>query len=260
MKSKKIKIAIDGPVGSGKSTVAKLVAQRLGYIYIDTGAMYRAVALKIQNSNLKIQSFKDIEKYKDRIVNIVRKTNIELKRGGRVFLDGKEVTEEIRRPEISNLASPISTILQIREFLTNEQKSIAKSGGVVMEGRDIGTVVIPSAEVKIFLTASLSERAKRRYLELKAKGFKVDLKRLKEEIKARDEQDTKRKIAPLKRAEDAILINTDGKGIEKVVEEIMNVIQNRKTLSKKYSQDILSPKKDSRIIKLNRRCYLGKDL
>jgi len=170
---KRLIVAIDGPVGAGKSTVAKLVAKRLGYLYIDTGAMYRAVAWKaIKSSKLKVKSEKLEEA---EIVKLANQMEIKLKPEGGVFVDGEEVTEEIRTPEVSRLASPVSAIKGVRDHLTSLQRKMGEEGGVVMEGRDIGTVVFPQAEAKIYLTASVEERARRRYKELVDKGFKVNL-------------------------------------------------------------------------------------
>ncbi|PIU68758.1 MAG: cytidylate kinase [Armatimonadetes bacterium CG07_land_8_20_14_0_80_40_9] len=222
---KRLIVAIDGPVGAGKSTVAKLVAKRLGYLYIDTGAMYRAVAWKaIKSSKLKVKSEKLEEA---EIVKLANQMEIKLKPEGGVFVDGEEVTEEIRTPEVSRLASPVSAIKGVRDHLTSLQRKMGEEGGVVMEGRDIGTVVFPQAEAKIYLTASVEERARRRYKELVDKGFKVNLKKIEEEIKVRDHNDSTRLIAPLRKASGALVVDSDGKSIEKVVEEIVSVVQMR---------------------------------
>lgn len=229
---KRLIVAIDGPVGAGKSTVAKLVAKRLGYLYIDSGAMYRAVAwkairslkLKVKGEKLKVKNLK-LEEAK--IVELANQMEIKLKPEGGVFVDGEEVTEKIRTPEVSRLASPVSAIKGIRDRLTSLQRKMGEEGGVVMEGRDIGSVVFPRAEVKIYLTASVEERARRRYKELVNKGFKVNLKKIKEEIEVRDHNDSTRLIAPLKKASGALVVDSNGKSIEKVVEEIISVVQMR---------------------------------
>jgi len=203
-------IAVDGPAGAGKSTVSKIVAQKLGYTYIDTGAMYRAVALK------STRSCEDL-------VDIIDDINIELDDKARVFLDGAEVTKEIRTPEISKLASDVSKFGFVRKRLTDLQRQMAQRGAVIMDGRDIGTQVLPNADLKIFLTASIEERARRRFEELQAKGQTVNLEAIKNEIALRDKQDSEREIAPLKQADDAILIDSTNLQIAEVVEKILTL-------------------------------------
>ena len=203
-------IAVDGPAGAGKSTVSKIVAAKLGYTYIDTGAMYRAVALKSSRS-------------REDLVDIIDNINIELDDKSRVFLDGAEVTKEIRTPEMSKLASDVSKFPFVRKRLTELQRKMAERGEVIMDGRDIGTQVLPNADLKIFLTASLDERARRRFEELKAKGQAVNLDAIKTEIALRDKQDSEREFAPLKQAEDAILIDSTDLKIEEVVEKILTL-------------------------------------
>ena len=203
-------IAVDGPAGAGKSTVSKIVAQKLGYTYIDTGAMYRAVALKSS------QSCEDL-------IMLIDDINIELDDKARVFLDGVDVTKEIRTPEMSKLASDVSKFGFVRTKLTELQRQMAQRGEVIMDGRDIGTQVLPNADLKIFLTASLDERARRRFEELKAKGQVVNLDSIKNEIALRDKQDSEREIAPLKQAEDAILIDSTNLQINDVVEKILTL-------------------------------------
>ena len=203
-------IAVDGPAGAGKSTVSKIVAQKLGYTYIDTGAMYRAVALKSSRSC-------------EDLVDIIDNIEIELDDKAQVFLDGVDVTKEIRTPEISKLASDVSKFGFVRTKLTELQRKMAERGAVIMDGRDIGTQVLPNADLKIFLTASLDERARRRFEELKAKGQVVNFDEIKNEIALRDKQDSERKIAPLKQAEDAILIDSTNLKINEVVEKILKL-------------------------------------
>jgi CMP/dCMP kinase len=213
-------IAIDGPVGAGKSTVAKLVARKLGYLYVDTGAMYRAVALKALRLGMDIN---------DPIVMamLAEATDIQLQQQGdgsvRVFLDGEDVTEAIRTPEVSEASSIVSAHEGVRKVLAERQKAMAKLGGVVMEGRDIQTVIAPDAEVKIFLTASLEERAKRRWLELQQKGISVSYEEVLQEVKERDERDKTRAIAPLRKAPDAVEIDTTGMTPEEVAEKIVKL-------------------------------------
>ena len=217
-------IAIDGPVGAGKSTVAKLVARKLGYLYVDTGAMYRAVALKALRLGMDIN---------DPIVMamLAEATDIQLQQqvdgSVRVFLDGEDVTEAIRTPEVSEASSIVSAHEGVRKVLAERQKAMAELGGVVMEGRDIQTVIAPDAEVKIFLTASLEERAKRRWLELQQKGISVSYEEVLQEVKERDERDKTRAIAPLRKAPDAVEIDTTGMTPEEVAEKIVELARKR---------------------------------
>jgi len=212
-----VKIAIDGPAGAGKSTVAKKLAKLLGFTYIDTGAMYRAITLKVLRENI---SLKDEE----RIVEVARKSDISLD-GERVFLDGEDVSEEIRKPIISEKVSVVSQIPEVREILVKKQRKIAEGKNVVMDGRDIGTVVLPDAQFKFFLTASLEERARRRYEELKNKGTEVKYEEVLEEIKKRDSLDSSRKTSPLTIPEGAILIDTTDLTEEEVVERVYEAIR-----------------------------------
>ena len=207
-------IAVDGPAGAGKSTVSKIVAARLGYTYIDTGAMYRAVGLKLAKTGAEL-------------AEIVDGIEIELDDKARVFLDGQEVTAEIRTPEISRLASDVSKFGFVRKKLTELQRKMAERGSVIMDGRDIGTEVLPNADVKIFLTATLDERARRRFEELKAKGQAADFDAVKAEIAARDKQDSEREIAPLRQADDAVLVDSTSLTIEQVVAQILAICSTR---------------------------------
>lgn len=219
----KISIAIDGPAAAGKSTVAKIVAEKLSYIYIDTGAMYRALTYKaiLNNSNLEDEH---------KLMKILDETIIELlpgKHGQFIFLDGKDVTNEIRTSEVTNSVSIVAKHKLVREEMVRRQQSFAINGGVVMDGRDIGTHVLPNAEVKIFLLASVEERAIRRHYENVQKGFSSDLEKLKEEISLRDKLDSEREVAPLKKSKDAVEIDTTALSIEQVVEKIMNLANER---------------------------------
>ncbi|ADQ40818.1 cytidylate kinase [Caldicellulosiruptor acetigenus I77R1B] len=216
---KKINIAIDGPAGAGKSTISKLLASQLGYIHIDTGAMYRAVGLKVLKSNISPHDSR-------KIVEILNSTDIQIKLvDGKqlVFLDGEDVTEKIRQPEVSMYASDVSKIREVRERLVKMQQDLAKQKGVIMDGRDIGTHVLPNAELKIFLTATAEERAKRRFLELKQKGYDVDYYQLLDEIKKRDQNDMTREFAPLRVAEDAIVIDSTSLSIEEVLQKVLEL-------------------------------------
>ena len=206
-------IAIDGPSGAGKSTITRLLSKRLGYLYIDTGAMYRAVALAVQRAG--ISGDDDAA-----LAGVCREVEIAFVRTDgccHVFLNGEDVTDFIRTPEISLLTSKISARKVVRDILVGLQRELGKNGGVVLEGRDIGTVVFPDADAKFFLSASAEERGKRRYLELKAKGKDVQLERTIAEVAQRDEQDARREHAPLRRADDAIDIDSTGLSIEEVL-------------------------------------------
>ena len=215
-------IAVDGPAGAGKSTVSKICAARLGYTYIDTGAMYRAVALKC-NEELGMRNEEWNENF---IIDVAKNIDIKLDEAARVFLDGREVTKEIRTPEVSRRASDVATVGFVRKKLTELQRAMATQGSVIMDGRDIGTQVLPNADLKIFLTASVKERARRRFEELKAKGFAADLSQIEKEISLRDKQDSEREIAPLAKAEDAVLLDSTDLTIEQVVEEILRRAQS----------------------------------
>lgn len=211
---KKIQIAIDGPASSGKSTVAKIIARNLDLIYLDTGAMYRVatfVALQKETDDAK------------EIIEFIEKNPISFmngQKGQEVLMGSENVTEVIRTNEVTNTVSKISAMTEIREFMVAEQQRIAKNGGIIMDGRDIGTVVLPKADLKIFLVASVDERAERRYKENLSKGIPTDLERLKIEISERDRKDSTRAISPLKQAEDAILLDSTGKTINEIVQLI----------------------------------------
>ena len=215
---KKIIIAIDGPAGAGKSTIAKKVAAALGYAYIDTGAMYRTVTLAYLRSG---------KPYSDALVTeLAQQLTIDFQwQDGvnRVFANGKEVTEDIRTLEVSRNVSKVSAVPGVREAMTAAQRAIGERGGVVMDGRDIGTVVFPQAQLKVFLTASVEERARRRYLELKEKGTDVTLEDLAQKIAQRDKLDANRKIAPLKCAEDAVFLDSTSLSIDQVTDKIIDL-------------------------------------
>ena len=203
-------IAVDGPAGAGKSTVSKIAASKLGYTYIDTGAMYRAVGLKV------LRSGKSVE-------DVTRDIDIKLDEAGKVFLDGVEVTKEIRTPEVSRAASDVAKFGVVRKKLTELQREMATQGSVIMDGRDIGTQVLPNADLKIFLTATVEERARRRWKELTDKGLTADFAQIVREISLRDKQDSEREIAPLAQAEDAVLLDSTNLTIEQVVAEILRL-------------------------------------
>jgi CMP/dCMP kinase len=211
-------ITIDGPSGAGKSTVAKMLASALNYKYIDTGAMYRGVAYGFMMGKNPVE-----------IDEFLKNLSIKFEFGEetRVFLDGKDISEMIRDPEVSLLSSRLSQKRSVREYLTDMQKEIGRGGGVVLEGRDTGSVVFPDAHIKFYLDAKLEERAKRRYLELSSKGVNSELLRVKEEIFKRDKVDSERDISPLVMPEDAIYIDTTEIDAVSVVEKLLNIVRSK---------------------------------
>lgn len=220
---KEISIAIDGPAGAGKSTIARQIAQILNYTYVDTGAMYRAVTLKALRQGLDLLDEEKLEEIVKNIQIILRPyTSADGKYDNRVIMDGEDVTEDIRTPLISQNVSLVAKVPAVRDHMVNLQRDMANEGGVVMDGRDIGTVVLPKAELKIFLTASIEERAKRRYKELTEKGYQINLEALKGEIELRDKLDSEREIGPLKQAVDALVVNTTNLTIPEVIEKIIS--------------------------------------
>lgn len=209
-------IAIDGPAGAGKSTIAKLVAEKLGFIYVDTGAMYRSIALYFINNNIDSEDDKAV-------VDACDKINIQIKYEDgvqQVYLNGENVSVAIRKEEVGNMASKVAAKKPVRDLLLQLQRDIAASNDVIMDGRDIGTFVLPNADVKIYLTASVATRAKRRYDQLVEKGENPDIAKIEADIEQRDYQDMNREIAPLKQAEDAIYLDTSDMTIQEVVEFI----------------------------------------
>ena len=220
---KNIQIAIDGPAGAGKSTVAKIVAEQLGFTYIDTGAMYRAATYKALKENIKLDDESKLEE-------MLLRTKIDLKpspNGQLVFVDGEEVTEKIRSNEITANVPQVAALGKVREILVAKQKELAKDGAVVMDGRDIGTHVLKDAELKIFMSASVEERARRRQLENEKRGIPSDFEKLKEEIALRDQQDMEREISPLVQAEDAIYLDTTHLSIDEVAEKILSLAKEK---------------------------------
>ena len=209
-------IAIDGPAGSGKSTIAKLIAEDLGFVYLDTGAMYRLVTLKALNDGILGNL--------DKIIKMLDNLNIDIKENG-FYLDDIDVSEEIRKPVVSENVSDIAAIREVREKMVDLQRKFSESKNVILDGRDIGTVVFPNANVKIFLIADAKERANRRYRELVAKGENVKIEEIYENILKRDEIDSTRKESPLKKADNAIEVDTTSKNIEEVKNEILNIIR-----------------------------------
>ncbi|MBE7094581.1 (d)CMP kinase [Bacillus cereus] len=217
---KRISIAIDGPAAAGKSTVAKVVAKKLSYVYIDTGAMYRTITYAALEQKVDIEN-------EEKLMEVVKNVNIEFQQGENtqlVFLNGQDVSEVIRTPEVTNRVSIVAKHRLVREEMVRRQQELAEKGGVVMDGRDIGTHVLPGAEVKIFMLASVEERAERRHLENINKGFDSNLEQLKKEIAQRDKLDSEREVSPLKKADDALELDTTSLSIEDVVQKIMSIV------------------------------------
>lgn len=211
-------IAIDGPAGSGKSTIAKLIADELRLVYLDTGAMYRLFTLKVLNEKILIQNIDDVKK-------LLKKLNIDI-RENKFYLDNIDVSKEIRKPVISENVSNIAAIKEVRQKMVDLQREFSKSKNVILDGRDIGTVVFPKADIKIFLIADAKERANRRYKELIEKGENVSIESIYENILKRDKIDSTREESPLRKAEDAIEVDTTSKSIEEVKNEILKIINS----------------------------------
>lgn len=219
-------IAIDGPAAAGKSTVAKIVARKLGYVYIDTGAMYRSLTYKALKTGTDLNNGAGL-------LELLNRTEINLltgENGQRVLVDGDDVTERIRYPEVSAQVSLVSSFQEVRTEMVRRQRRLTESCNVVMDGRDIGTHVLPDAQVKIFLKASVDERAVRRYKEEKLKGMNPSIESLKSAIALRDKMDTERAVSPLVKAEGAIEVDTTSLSIEEVVSEILRIVKERRSL------------------------------
>lgn len=212
-----INIALDGPAAAGKSTIAKRVASKLGMIYVDTGAMYRAITFYYLNQKQNFTNFKDL----------IRQINLKLgydeKKGQRVFINDSDVTDFLRENDVTEHVSYVASIEEVRSFLVDAQKQLAKEKGIVMDGRDIGTTVLPDAEVKVYMIASVEERAQRRLKDNELRGIESTLEQLKQDISKRDEYDMNREISPLKKAKDAIEIDTTGLSIDDVTEKIIDL-------------------------------------
>ncbi len=223
MDRKTISVALDGPGGAGKSTVARAIAKKYGFTYVDTGAIYRTVGLFVRRADADPHSPEAVEP-------LLPGINIEIEYGEdgqRMLLNGEDVTGLIRSPEISMYASAVSALPAVRAFLLDMQRSLAARKDVVMDGRDIGTVVLPDAQVKIFLTASIDERARRRYDELKAKGEAQSLEEVRADMLRRDKNDTERAVAPLKQAQDAVLVDTTQLGFDEAVDAVSKIIREK---------------------------------
>ena len=217
---KKISIAVDGPSAAGKSSIAKIVAKQLGYIYIDTGAMYRCVGYYCLKNKLDIKD-------ESLVSGILDQIKIEMDNNNHVYLNGEDVSKEIRQDEVSMSASIVSSYQAVRSFLVEQQRQMASVGGVILDGRDIGTVVLPDAQLKIYQIASVETRAKRRFLENQERGLKADLETIKQDIEQRDHQDMHRAISPLKQADDAIVLDTSDLTLTQVVERVLELVEEK---------------------------------
>jgi len=211
-------IAIDGPSGSGKGTVAKMLANRLNYTYIDTGAMYRCVSLKSIRDNIDISE-------KDKIVDLLKNMNIKLTNDGKVYINDEDVSEEIRSIEVTNRVSKISSIIALREVMRQKQREFALNNSIVMEGRDITTEVFPDADYKFYLDASVDERVKRRWFQNKEKGIETSLEEVKQSIIERDNDDINRPVGALKRTDEQIYIDSSNMNIDEVLNKMLEVIK-----------------------------------
>ena len=219
---KKISVAIDGPAGAGKSSIAKVAAKTLGIIYVDTGAMYRAAALYAVRNNININAESLIPVLDDIKIDMRYEIDSQI-----ILLNGEDVSGLIREPEISMGASAIAVIPEVRLKLVDIQRELAKKQSVIMDGRDIGTYVLPDAELKIYLTASIEERARRRYIEQTEKGIECDIKAVEKEIAERDKNDMSREFAPLKKADDAVFLDTSELNFEEAVSAVMTLIKEK---------------------------------
>ena len=218
-----ISVAIDGPSGAGKSTVARAAAMRLGYVYVDTGAMYRAIGLAVRRRGIDGEDAAGIAAVLPELtIRLAYENGTQ-----HVLLCGEDVSDEIRTPEIAYYASKVSAVPAVRQFLLETQRNMAKSGNILMDGRDIGTVILPDAPVKIFLTASAETRAGRRYLELREKGQQVTRESVLHDVVERDRQDMTRAVAPLRQAADAVLLDTSDMTLEQSIQAVLQIIEKK---------------------------------
>ena len=226
-----ISIAIDGPSGAGKSTISRAAAKLFGFIYVDTGAIYRTIGLAAKLRGIDVSD-------NDTVISMLPELRIELRYNDSgeqcMLLDGADVSRDIRLPEVSMLASKVSAIPEVREYLVDMQRKMAELHDVIMDGRDIGTVILPNADLKIFLTAGAEDRARRRYEELLQKGVETTFESVLDELIKRDEQDTMRAAAPLKAADDAVILDTSGNTLEKSVSEVCRLISEKTGLEPKF--------------------------
>lgn len=223
-KKRKFVVTIDGPAASGKSTTARLVAKRLGWLYLDTGAMYRALTIKVLRQDIALDDTEEIGRIADQ-------TTIELApddEGAKMIMDGEDVTSEIRRPEVDRAIGPVCEIPKVRQVMVSLQRALGKNGGIIAEGRDMGTVVFPDAELKFYVVASIEERVRRREQDMAKQGIECSRQQLTEEIEKRDHRDQTRKISPLKKADDAILLDTTKMDVNAQVAFVIDLIKQKR--------------------------------
>ncbi len=227
MKRPQLVVAIDGPASSGKGTIGMLLARKLGCLFVDTGATYRALAVRAQELGISLDNQSHLEGLARRCQLRFLEAETGSQWGYRILIDGQDVTEKIRTSEIDMASSRISAYPGVHAAMVEKQRGLAQIGGVVMEGRDIGTVVLPDADVKFFLTASVQERAKRRYLQMQSWGRKADPNQLRDQLRRRDRDDSRRKVAPLRRAMDAIVVDTTDLSIQEVLQHVLAQLQQK---------------------------------
>lgn len=223
MNTHKIAVAVDGPAGAGKSSISKIVAKKLGYLYIDTGAMYRSVTWAVLHNHIDVNNQKAVEALLPELELTMEASDDSCK----VFIAGQDVTDFIRTPQVNNAVSIVASYKGVRQYLVERQRLMAEAGGVILDGRDIGSVVLPNAELKIYLTASVEARAMRRYLEVKGTVNEQTLEDIKDSVMQRDDMDKKRKESPLIQVEDAVLVDSSEMTFDETVEHILHLVQER---------------------------------
>lgn len=223
MNTHKIAVAVDGPAGAGKSSISKIVAKKLGYLYIDTGAMYRSVTWAVLHNHIDVNNQKAVEALLPKLDLTMEASDDSCK----VFIAGRDVTDFIRTPQVNNAVSIVASYKGVRQYLVERQRLMAKAGGVILDGRDIGSVVLPNAELKIYLTASVEARAMRRYLEVKGTSNEQTLEDIKDSVIQRDDMDKNREESPLIKVEDAVLVDSSDMTFDKTVEHILHLVQER---------------------------------
>lgn len=223
MNTHKIAVAVDGPAGAGKSSISKIVAKKLGYLYIDTGAMYRSVTWAVLHNHINVNNQKAVEALLPELDLTMEASDDSCK----VFIAGQDVTDFIRTPQVNNAVSIVASYKGVRQYLVERQRLMAEAGGVILDGRDIGSVVLPNAELKIYLTASVEARAMRRYLEVKGTVNEQTLEDIKDSVMQRDDMDKNRKESPLIQVEDAILVDSSEMTFDETVEHILHLVQER---------------------------------
>ena len=223
MNTHKIAVAVDGPAGAGKSSISKIVAKKLGYLYIDTGAMYRSVTWAVLHNHIDVNNQKAVEALLPKLDLTMEASDDSCK----VFIAGQDVTDFIRTPQVNNAVSIVASYKGVRQYLVERQRLMAEAGGVILDGRDIGSVVLPNAELKIYLTASVEARAMRRYLEVKGTVNEQTLEDIKDSVMQRDDMDKNRKESPLIQVEDAVLVDSSEMTFDETVERILHLVQER---------------------------------